>query len=192
MDSLLRLIYTLGKNLNQEITIRQLSKNANVPYTTTYRLIARNSNIFNINQKGNIKLCALNIKEGITKNYLIIAERQEAELFFKKYPQFKVIKDELPHENYSLVLFGSRAEDKQREKSDIDLCIINKDGNKSIKLTKFELLFKVEVNPIFFSQKEFKNMLYEEGQNLGKEIIKKHIILYGEEYFWNLVWKDGI
>ena len=35
-------------------------------------------------------------------------------------------------------------------------------------------------------------MLKEKEHNVGKEILKKHIILYGEEYFWNLVWKNGI
>lgn len=192
MDNLLTLIQALGKSLHKEITIRQLSKDSKVPYTTTYRLIRQNPSLFSINQKGNIKLCSLNIKDTITKNYLILAERQAAELFFKKEPQFKVLKEELPQERYSLILFGSRAEGKQREKSDVDLCIINKDGNKNIKFSKAEMLFKIEINPIYLSEAEFGQMLKEEEQNLAKEIIRKHIILYGEEYFWNLIWKNGI
>lgn len=192
MDNLLTLVQALGKSLHKEITIRQLSKDSKVPYTTAYRLIKQNPNLFIINQKGNIKLCSLNIKDTITKNYLILAERQQAELFFKKEPQFKVLKEEIPQDNYSLILFGSRAEGKQREKSDIDLCIINKDGSKKIKFSKVEMLFKLEINPIYLSEDEFGQMLKEEEQNLAKEIIKKHIILYGEEYFWNLVWENGI
>ena len=190
MDNLLKLICTLGKNLNNEITIRQLSKESKVPYTTTYRLIKNNKEIFNINQKGNIKLCSLNFKDNITKNYLILSERKEADFFIKRQPQFKVLKEELPRGDYSLILFGSRAEGKNREKSDVDLCIINKDGKKNINFSKFELLFKLEINPIYLSNKEFKQMLREREQNLAKEIIKKHIILYGEEYFWNLVWEN--
>ena len=119
-----------------------------------------------------------------------MAERKESDYFLKKEPQFKVLKDELPNKDYSLILFGSRAEGKGREKSDIDLCIINKDGKKNVNFSKFELLFKVEANPVYLSNKEFKQMLKEEEQNLAKEIIKKHIILYGEEYFWNLLWNN--
>lgn len=192
MDNLLILIQSLGKSLHKEITIRQLSKDSKVPYTTAYRLIKKNPNLFSINQKGNIKLCSLNIQDSITKNYLILAERQQAELFFKKEPQFKVLKEELPQDNYSLILFGSRAEGKQREKSDIDLCIINKDGSKKVKFSKVEMLFKIEINTIYLSEAEFGQMLKEKEQNLAKEIIRKHIILYGEEYFWNLVWENGL
>ena len=36
-------------------------------------------------------------------------------VYVKKDPQFKVLKDEFPKEDYSLILFGSRAEGKGRE-----------------------------------------------------------------------------
>ena len=191
MDIFLRLINALGKNFNNEITIRQLSKESEVPYTTTHRLVEKNEELFRINKKGNVRLISLNLEDNITKNYLILSERREAESFIVKQPQFKVLKEELPKGNYSLILFGSRAEGEHREKSDVDLCIINRDGKKNINFSKFELLFKLEINPICLSNKEFKKMLKEKEQNLVKEIIKKHIILHGEEYFWNLIWKNG-
>ncbi len=180
------MVQTLGKNLANEITVRQLSKESKIPYTTAYRLVKNNNNLFTIIRKGNIKLCSLNLRDNITKNYLILSERKETDSFFKKQPQFKVLKEELPKGDYSLILFGSRAEGISREKSDIDLCVINKDGKKNISFSKFEL----EINPIYLKDKEFKQMLNDEEQNLAKEIIKKHIILYGEEYFWNLIWKS--
>ena len=191
MDNFLRLINALGKNLNNEITIRQLSKESGVPYTTTLRLIGKNEELFRINKKGNVKLVSLNLEDNITKNYLILSERRQAESFIIKQPQFRVLKEELPRGDYSLILFGSRAERKHREKSDVDLCIINRDGKKNIIFSRFELLFKLEINPIYLSKNEFKKMLKEKEQNLAKEIIKKHIIIHGEEYFWNLVWKNG-
>ncbi len=190
MDNLLKLVQALGKNLANQIPIRQASKESKVPYTTSYRIIKSNPDIFLIEQKGNIKLVSLNTKDLITKNYLILAERREADSFLNKNPEFKVLKKELPQGEYSLILFGSRAEGNQREKSDIDLCIINKDGKKEVNLSKFELLFKLETNPVYLKEKEFRQMLKEEEQNLAKEIIRKHIILYGEEHFWNLIWNN--
>ena len=190
MDNLLKLIQTLGKNLNNEISIRQLSKESKVPYTTTHRLIKNNRSIFAINKKGNIKLVSLNLTDNITKNYLVLAERKATETFLKKQPKFKVLKKDLPKGNYCLILFGSRTEEKHRKKSDVDLCIINKDGKRNISFSKFELLFKLEVNPICLSNKEFKHMLKEKEHNLANEIIKNHIILYEEDYFWNLVWNN--
>ncbi len=191
MDNFLRLINALGKNFNNEITIRQLSKESEVPYTTTHRLIGKNEELFRINKKGNVRLISLNFEDNIIKNYLILSERRKAESFIVKQPQFRVLKGELPKGDYSLILFGSRAEGKHREKSDVDLCIINRDGKRNINFSRFELLFKLEINPICLSNKEFKKMLKEKEQNLVKEIIKKHIILHGEEYFWNLIWKNG-
>lgn len=192
MDNLLKLVWVLGKNIKNSLPIRRLAKDAEVPYATAYRTIEKNKNVFNIIRKGNIKLCSLNIEDTITKNYLILAERQQANFFLKKNPQLNILKNELPKGDYACVLFGSRAEEQQRKKSDIDLCIINKDGSKNIKFSKYELLFKVDINPIYLAKKEFKAMLKEKEHNLAKEIAKKHIILYGEEYFWNIVFKNGI
>ena len=192
MDNLLKLIQTLGKNMGNQIPIRQLSKESQVPYTTTYRSVKNNSNIFNIEKKGNIKLVSLNFEDSITKNYLILAERNSFENFVKKNPQFRVMKKDFSTGNYAVVLFGSRAERKERNKSDVDLCIINKEGTKTLSFSKFEMLYKIEINPIFLKDKEFKQMLKDKEHNLAHEVVKKHVVLYGEEYFWNLIWKNGI
>ncbi|MBD3361655.1 hypothetical protein GF358_02565 [Candidatus Woesearchaeota archaeon] len=192
MDNLLKLVWVLGKNIKTSLPIRQLARDAEVPYATAYRTIEKNKNVFKIIKKGNIKLCSLNLEDSITKNYLILAERQQSDFFLEKNPQLNILKKELPKEDYACVLFGSRAEEEQRKKSDIDLCIINRNGAKNVKFSKYELLFKVDINPIYLAKKEFKIMLKEKEQNLAKEIIKKHIILYGEEYFWNIIFKNGI
>ncbi|MCK4588974.1 MAG: nucleotidyltransferase domain-containing protein [Nanoarchaeota archaeon] len=190
MDNLLELIWTLGKELKDEITIRSLSIKAKVPYTTANRLIKKNNQLFTIKQKGNIKLCSLNLTDSLTKNYLIIAERKKAENFLKKHKEFKIIKDDFLPGDYCVILFGSRAEERHREKSDIDVLIINKNGKKNINFSKHERLFKLEINPIFMSKKEFTAMLKEKEHNLANEVIKSHIILYGEEYFWNILWHN--
>jgi hypothetical protein len=70
--------------------------------------------------------------------------------------------------------------------------VINKNGQNFISFKKFEMLYKIEVNSMFMTKKEFEEMLKDEEHNLGNEVIKKHIILYGEEYFWELIWKNGI
>ncbi|MFH0869424.1 MAG: nucleotidyltransferase domain-containing protein [archaeon] len=192
MVNLFKLIQILGKNTGNEMPMRQLSIEAKVPYTTTIRLINANKSLFVINPKGNIKLVSLNLDDSITKNYLILAERQEAEGFLKKEAMFRLFKGDLPKGEYALILFGSRADGTHREKSDVDLCIINKKGEKNLRFSKLELINNVEVNPMYFADKEFEAMLRDKEHNVGKEIVKKHIVLYGEEYFWNLVWNNGI
>lgn len=191
MDNLLKLVYAAGKHVKEELTLRDLAKKAEVPYTTAHRIILKNKELFNAKQKANIKLCSLKLENKLVKNYLIIAENKQAESFMQKSPVFSIIKKELPKGEYSVVLFGSRAEGKAREKSDMDLCIISKDGKKNVNFSKHELLFKIEINPMFFSENEFIMMLKDKEHNVAKEIIGNHVILYGEEYFWRVVW-NGI
>lgn len=191
----MKLLGTLGRKTEEEITIRQLSIGSKIPYTTALRTINNNKKLFIIKKIGNIKICSLNLDEEIIKNYLIVSERLETEEFLNKNKEFKLLQEELEHGEYCLILFGSRAEEKHRKESDVDLCIINKTGNKNIKFSKFEMLFKLEVNPIYFSENEFKTMLNDKNHNVAKEILKKHIIIYNEDYFWNLSWgqiKNGI
>jgi predicted nucleotidyltransferase len=192
MDNLLKLVNVTGRNMHNEIPARQLSKEAGVPYTTALRIINKNSGLFRENKKGNLRLVSLNKDDGIAKNYLILSERQAAERYCNKYPQFGVLRSRLPKGSYSLVLFGSRAEETHREKSDADICIINEDGKKNISFSSFEMLYGIEINPIFLMKREFKHMMKEKEHNLADEILKKHIVLYGEEYFWNMVWQNGV
>ena len=190
MVQLLKLINTLGKKLHDEIPIRQLSKESKVPNTTSHRLIIQNKELFHINHKGNIKLVSLNLSDSITKNYLVLSERTEADDYLKKHPQFKLIKKQIPKGEYTLILFGSRADESNSKQSDVDICVINKDGKKNVSFSQFEHLYDLRVNPIFFSKKEFIAMMKEKEHNLADEIIKKHTILYGEEYFWNIIWNN--
>lgn len=192
MDNLLSLIYTLGKNIGNSLTLRQLSVDAGVPYTTANRIVKQNEGIFTLEKKGSSILCSLNIKDRITLSYLSLAERKKADDFCQKDKEMSVIRTDLPKGDYAAILFGSRAGGRNREKSDIDLMIINKDGSKSMSFSKNEMIFKLEINPIFMSANEFRQMLEEEERNLADEIIKNHIILYGEEYFWRIVLYGGI
>ena len=65
--------------------------------------------------------------------------------------------------------------------------IINKDGKKTISFSKYEILFKKKINPIFITKPEFTQMLREKEENVGKQVLKKHIILYNPESFWGCV-----
>lgn len=187
MDNLLKLLRVLGTNIPSALTIRHLAKEAGVPYATTYRTIAKHKNLFAVIRKGNLKLCSLEFKDSIIKHYLILAERRRTEEFLKKNPKLRILRKELPRGRYACVLFGSRAEGKHHRQSDVDLCIINRDGSKIATFSNYELVFKLEINPIYLSRKEFRKMLEERGRNLGHEMVDKHIILYGEEYFWNII-----
>ena len=69
--------------------------------------------------------------------------------------------------------------------------IINKEGKKDISFSKYELLFKTKINPIFITKKEFKLMLKDKEENIGKQALYDHIILNNPQEFWECVF-NGI
>lgn len=192
MDNLLKIIHELGKHLNDEISIRKLAIDSEIPYTSTRRTIEENKKLFSIQKKGQAKFITLNKENDIVKHYLIISERYASEKIFKTQKFLNIIKDDIKKGKYALILFGSRAENKHRENSDVDLFIINKKGEKNITFKYLELLANKEINPMYVTEKEFIEMINNDEHNVVKEILNKHILFKGEEYYWNIVWENAI
>lgn len=186
MDNKLRVINYLGKNINQSFTMLELSKATKIPYATFYRTINEMKDLVNIKTVGKSRIVSLNTRNQVIKSYLIISSEEEKKEFLSKQPVISKIVSEMNTKDIVL-LFGSYAKRVEREKSDIDLLIINKKGNKSISFSKYELLFKKKINPIFITKEEFKQMLKDSEENVGKQALKNHVILNNSENFWECV-----
>lgn len=186
MDNLLKIVNYLGKNNNESFTMHELSKVTKVPYATFYRTIQKMKDLVRIQTIGHSKTISLNIDNSVIKSYLIIGSDEEKKEFLKKQPIIRKIVSELETDDV-VVLFGSYAKGAEKESSDIDLLIINKKGDKGISFSKYELLFKKKINPIFVTKSEFTNMLHDKIENVGKQTLKGHIILQNPERFWECV-----
>lgn len=186
MDNKLKIINYLGKNLSQSFTMNELSKLIKVPYATFYRTIQEMKDLIDIQTIGKSKVISLNIGNPAIKSYLIISSDEEKKDFLKKNLIIKKIASELQTKD-TVLLFGSYAKGNEKESSDIDLLIINKEGKKTISFSKYELLFKKKINPLFVTKSEFIQMLKEKEENVGKQVLKNHIILYNPETFWGCV-----
>ncbi len=185
MDNKLDIINYLGKHLNEQFTMHQLSNILNIPYATFYRKIKKMEDLIKIQTIGRSKVISL-ILNNITRSYLTISSEEEKKHFIKKQPIIKKIASELNTKDI-VILFGSYAKRIEKESSDIDLLVINKNGNKSLSFSKYELLFKKKINPIFIAISEFRQMLLEKDENVGKQALKTHIILNNPEDFWRIV-----
>lgn len=186
MDNKNKILNFLGKNINQSYTMHELSKLLNIPYATFYRTIPSINDLLSIKTVGKSKTIQLIKDNPILKAYLTISSDEEKKEFLQHQPIIKKISNELST-NDIVVLFGSYAKKTSTEKSDIDLLIINKEGNKNISFSKYELLFKKKINPIFVTKKEFELMLNAKDENVGKQSLKYHIILNNPEHFWGCV-----
>ena len=186
MDNKHKLINYLGKHPNKKGTMHELSKVLNIPYASFYRTIESIKDLLNIEKIGKSKIITLNNKNTVVKAHLTVSSYEEKKDYLIKYPTIRKICQELNTDDV-IVLFGSYAKKTQTEKSDIDLLIINKDGKKSVSFLKYELLFKIKINPIFITKREFKLMLKDIEENVAKQALYSHIILNNPEYFWEYV-----
>ena len=186
MDNKQKIINFLGKNFGTLYTLHELSKVLKIPYATFYRTVHKMNNLLIITVIGKSKTIQLSLNNPIARAHLTVSSDEEKKEFLQNQPIIKKIEKELGTKEI-VVLFGSYAKRIQHEKSDVDLLIINKEGNKSISFSKYELLFKKRINPIFVTKKEFELMLKDKEENIGRQVLKNHIILNNPEEFWGCV-----
>lgn len=186
MDKKLKIINYLGKNADKHCTMHGLSKLLLIPYASFYRTVQQMHDVLDIEAIGKSKIIGLKTTNPVLKSHLAVSSDEERKEFLTHQPIIKKITAELNTADI-VVLFGSYAKNKETQKSDIDFLIINNDGKKSLSFSKYELLFKKKINPLFVTQKEFKEMLKSGEENVGKQALKNHIILNNPEAFWRLV-----
>ena len=80
-----------------------------------------------------------------------------------------------------------KAKKEQKALTSDEICSRVIDERKSISFSKYELLFKTKINPIFITKKEFRLMLKGKEENVGKQALYSHIILSNPEAFWECV-----
>ena len=190
MDNTLKIINHLGKSWPREFTLHELSKTLSIPYATFYSTIQDMNDLVRIRIVGKSKVIGLDVNNKINQSYLAISSEEEKKEYLQKHKTIKIVHDDLNTRDVVL-LFGSYAKGEESERSDIDIMVINKKGDKTISFSKQETLLNKEINAIYFTESEFKSMLKDPEENVGKQALKGHIILNNPNRFWELV-LDGI
>lgn len=185
-------------NLNKSLTIRQLSTETKIPYMTLNRIIKKleKRDLITTKNVGNSIVCSLNKSNIITKQHIILASESFSSYLLEKKPLIKkiqkIIEEKKPSET-STVLFGSYALGKEQKYSDIDIVFVSNFKGKIKKiLNEFKTIEKIhdiEINFMIFTEMQFKEMLKSKEENVGKQILNNHIMLYNPELFWNLVYE---
>ena len=134
------------------------------------------------------------IKLNLTPNQEIFSvEEKRTQEFLYKNPKLNVIKSYIEEINYPfmiVLIFGSFAKGKGTSSSDIDLCVISDNKDKLKELWEMLNLLSLKIEIQEFTTKEFISMIEKKQNNLGNEIIKSNIILYGIENYYNLIAKS--
>jgi len=119
-------------------------------------------------------------------------EGKRTEEFLSKNPRIRLIHEDIKEISYPFMIvlvFGSYAKGKSALSSDIDICIISDNKAKTKKLIESLSLSSLKLEIQDFTTDEFISMIEKKQNNLGHEIIKNNIILYGIENYYNLICK---
>ena len=172
-------IKTLTKNKSHHYVFEALKK-----FTKLNLIIEKkkgNTNIYLINPE-NQDLHYLTLTEYIIKE-------QRTDIPYKNIQQ---ITKQIKNQFYVLLIGGSYAEGKQKPTSDLDIAIIipNSENKRPYQtaLKDGELTIP-EIHGYIFTKEEFYQMLVNDEFNYGKELARKHIIYYGAEQYYKILFE---
>mgnify|MGYP001578608154 FL=1 len=143
---------------------------------------------------GNIILYAINLDNSTVFSYFEILIKDKSHNLVKN--SLKIIREELSNTEFiSLVIFGSYAEGKQKEKSDLDIAIFvnsiedKKNCELSMESAELKSILKIDVQVI--TKVEMLQMLKDKRENLGKQIAYKHLAIQNPIIFYSIL-QEGI
>ena len=184
-----RILIYLLENKEKAKTIRQISADLKADYKNTFNALDSLSHLISKEKFGSNNMIRI---KSIPDIGLFSIENKRTNNFLNENKKIELIRKDIESLNYPffiVLLFGSYIGGTKTEKLDIDLCIISdsKEKTKSL-MNKLEiLLLNLEIYD--FTTEEFESMIQTKKDNVGKEIVKKNIILFGIENYYNLVSK---
>lgn len=128
-------------------------------------------------QEGRNKMYHLLLKDLRTRLFLAMAETSRSRDFLNNFELRSVVETVLPWA-HAVIVFGSFAQGKQKENSDLDLVVIGVRDKEAVK--KSLLVFPREVNAEFVSWEEFSGTVRKKNA-LAVEIKKNHLV-YGNVF----------
>lgn len=160
-----------------KFSVSELSRKSKVPQQTASRILSKlvKLNMICYVMEGKSKLFYLDFDKQITKIMLNIIESQKALRFLLKRKEITVI-NELSEYCDSLILFGSYANGKFNQNSDLDIIILGKCDKEKIKQLKQKQI--IQINEQYISYNDFLKAVKLKNP-LAIELFQNHI-LFGD------------
>lgn len=143
---------------------------------------------------GNIILYSVNLDNSVVFAYFDILVIEKVPNLVKA--SLKIIREELfGIEFISIAIFGSFAEGRQKEKSDLDVAIFvnsledKKNCGLAMRSAELKSILPLDVHVI--TKKEMIQMLKDKHENLGKQIAYKHLAIQNPMIFYAIL-QEGI
>ena len=189
----IRLLEAWRKNPFRELSIAEIMKESKKKTKTwvfnALKLLVSN-NILKSIRKANLGVYSLNLENPLSLQFLQYLEAQN-NLNFSQIKIISEIIEKTPIKNYSVVIFGSYAENKQTKKSDLDICILigSKEAEKKIKpyISEIKLNYPIKIDEHYVTFEDFVKMLLREEENLAKQIFIKRKLFYNSDIYYQLL-----
>ncbi len=194
------IVALLASDITKERTIRKISQELGKNYRNTYDSLQDliKQKVVKKKRIGRSDVCSLDLKQKDTVNAIVSAEELRKVEIEIKYPVIKRLIAELVEKFkkytafFCLVVFGSYASGTARTNSDLDILIIlpnlNQKNNLIKEINALQITTTKKISSIIIEEKEFEEMLRsKEELNVGKETLRKHIIFYNPQIFWEMV-----
>ena len=182
----------LIENLNKEFSIKEISEKLKKPYVKIHSSINRlfDKKIVKEEVKGKSHYCSIDYKNNI--DVVCFINSQKVKEFILKNKKVRLIIDDVISSikipDYTLLIFGSYAKGSADKHSDLDIAVItSSEDNEEVGrvINSKKRSSSLDIHSLEFTYKEFIEMLKSKEMNVGKEIVKNHIILKGCEQFYD-------
>ena len=92
---------------------------------------------------------------------------------------------------FTALVFGSYANRTQKKGSDLDIAVIVKEKKEAQLVVAILESIKrkeiISIDPHVFTMFDFTKMLNADEENLGKQIVKNHLVFYNPDLFYNII-----
>jgi predicted nucleotidyltransferase len=173
--------------------IKEMTKNRSHHYVYDALEKFISYGILSKDMKGNTNIFQLNRQNHQNVHYLTLTEYLvKDEISDPPLGDIYRLMEKIKSPFYSLIVCGSYAEGKQKPDSDLDVAIIIPDYESKrpyeIALKEGELMMP-EIHGFVFTAEEFYLMLTNKEFNYGKELARKHVIIYGAEAYYKILFR---
>lgn len=190
----LKIFETFKNNVFKEYTIKELKEYSKEKSNNAITIAIKKfkqEKLIEERKIGRSLLYSLNLDNNVVFDYISLINNNGISNIVKK--SIRRIQQELDKHSYfySIVIFGSYAKNKQKNKSDLDIAVfIEKSTEKNI--IKAALKSARDKTPLTLdghtiTKNDFLEMLKADYENLGKEIARKHLTLHNPLIFYSLL-----
>lgn len=194
----LKIFEVFAKKPFAEYTRKQVKKESREKSNNTLALAIKQlkkEEVLIEKKVGKSGLLMINLNNDLTYYYIALCNNQEINNTLKA--SLKILEEEISEVTnfYSITIFGSYASNEQKQTSDLDVAVFIENDEKKKKIiasiNSAKLKAPLDIDSHVITKVEMIEMLTNDEENLGKQIARKHLAIYNNQIFYEII-KEGM